>query len=500
MPSLHELSIEQREQLLDEVLELFVLFCETEFKRSLYRYQLRVARAFLHSLFVEPKDVYVKIARQAGKTEVVTLLLRFLLVYYRAFFGTHLMAAVASPQGEQAKTDIDRIKQSIPQFGKSFGLIDTENNTKTIRAERHGKLVCEMYMFSLKPNSNNESKPLNLLVLEEGQDCPDEKRSKELDPMLSSTGGPTWYIGVGCTQLCDFKRGCDGQLPDSVAIVVDVEEVIRDRREVYEATGDEYHLRYEVKVRREIAKKGRQNPQVKRNYYLEDTVETGNFVSRERFTKCGRIGMKKSGILVPATDLTFAIDWARDVDWTWTGVMNRNFDLLWMWKYPHVRYEEQMELMLTDLKAPRTWLVMRDGEEVEEEFTFFDRIVTVRGDSSGKGDFPMEYMQDHSGLPIGEESMVQFTVQAKNEMYSELEAAIFRQPGDEKHLSYPSDHPLAAELEEQMTNLRRLYKTDKKLLSPSAPEKPGFHDDACSMVALACMGSASGGIGSILVG
>ena len=494
----HELTTAQREFLLDEVLDLFILFCEKEFKRTLYRYQLRVAKELLRSLFVEPKDVYVKIARQAGKTEVVTLLLRFLLVYYRAYFGTHLMAAVASPQGEQAKTDIDRIKLSIPHFGKSFGLIDTENNTKTIRAERHGHLTCEMYLFSLKPTSNNESKPLNLLVLEEGQDCPDEKRSKELDPMLASTGGPTWYIGVGCTQLCDFKRGCDGQLPDSVAVVVDVEEVIRDRRQVYEKTGDEFHLRYEVKTRREIAKKGRQNPQIRRNYYLEDTVETGNFVSRERFLKCGRVGMRKNGLLVPCDDLVFAIDWARDVDWTWTGVMNRNFDLLGMWKYPHVRYEEQMDLMLTDLKTPRKWLVMRDGREVEETFTFFERINTVRGDSTGKGDFPMEYMQGHSGLPIGEESCVEFTVQAKNEMYSELEAAIFRGEGEQKHLSYPADHPLAAELEEQMCNLLRAYKTDKKLLSPHAPEKPGFHDDACSMLALCALGAARGFTGQIV--
>src|SRR6185312_11893059 len=107
----------------------------------------------------------------------------------------------------------------------------------------------------------------------------------------------------------------------------------------YEQTGDPMHLKYEVKFRRELKKKGRQNPQIKRNYYLEDTVEKGNFVSPKLFKGCGRIGMRKNGILIPCRDLTFAVDWARDSDWTWTGVMSRNLDLIDLWKYPHVRYE-----------------------------------------------------------------------------------------------------------------------------------------------------------------
>ena len=63
MPGIHDLTKGQRESLLEEVLELFILFCEREFKRHLYRrefkrhlyrYQIRVARALFHSLFVIP--------------------------------------------------------------------------------------------------------------------------------------------------------------------------------------------------------------------------------------------------------------------------------------------------------------------------------------------------------------------------------------------------------------------------------------------------------------
>ena len=110
---------------------------------------------------------------------------------------------------------------------------------------------------------------------------------------------------------------------------------------------------------------------------------------------------------------------------------------------------------------------MADGKEVEETFSYFDRITTVRGDSTGIGDFPMEYMQDHSGLPMGDESLVKFTAQSKNEMYTTLEAALFREAGDPQRLSYPADHPLAAELEEQMTTARPRVQDGRRTALPA---------------------------------
>jgi hypothetical protein len=91
------------------------------------------------------------------------------------------------------------------------------------------------------------------------------------------------------------------------------------------------------------------------------------------------------------------------------------------------------------------------------------------------------------------------TPESKNEMYTLLEAAIFRDPGDAHRFSFWTGDPLAGELEEQRVNLVREYKTDRQLLSPHAPEEPGAHDDAPTMAALDCLGAAVGGTGSILV-
>ncbi len=339
----------QRQATLQRTLRAFVHFCEQNFQFDLYGYQLRIAEACLSSLLVEPKDVYIKLSRQSGKTETVTLLLRFLIIFYRLLTGEPLMCAIASPKGEQAKTDIDRIKKSIQELRESWGIEDREFNANTIRAYLGDDLHAEVFKFSLAPTTDNESKTLNLLIVEEAHKADDLKRSDQLDPMLASTGGVTWMIGVGTTRVCDFKKGCDGELPGSVAIVVTVDEVIADRRKKYEQSGNPRHLEYENAFSRELRKKGRENPKIRRNFYLEDMVEQGNFISRDRLLSCARSG----DIIIPFESLYLGLDWARVSDETIATVGNDHNDVLDWFRYPKMRYEEQIELLLADLKRKR---------------------------------------------------------------------------------------------------------------------------------------------------
>ena len=69
-------------------------------------------------------------------------------------------------------------------------------------------------------------------------------------------------------------------------------------------------------------------------------------------------------------------------------------------------------------------------------------------------------------------------MQSKNEMFTTLDAALFKEIGDPLRFSYPTDHPVAGELEEQMTDLIRGYFGQDEYLSPHAPEKEGAHHDA----------------------
>src|SRR4051812_39499469 len=157
--------------------------------------------------------------------------------------------------------------------------------------------------------------------------------------MLTSTDGMTWRIGVGCVRKCDFKDGCDGKVPDSEAIVVDAEEVIRDRRAMFEKTGDQKHLKYERTFHRIIRKTGKDNAQVKLNYLLIDDVTQGNFVSEEELKRCAR----SSDVKVSIDRLYFGIDWGRKKDHTWVVLTNEFCDIVDMLKGPHMRYEKQIE-------------------------------------------------------------------------------------------------------------------------------------------------------------
>ncbi len=158
----------------------------------------------------------------------------------------------------------------------------------------------------------------NVSIIEEAHKSDDLKRSDEIDPMLASTGGFSIFIGVGTTRMCDFKRGCDGNLP-GVAIIVPGNEVITDRRKKYEQTHDAKHLQYEHTFARELRKKGRDTPEIRRNFFLEDMVEEGNYVSRERLLSWARGGV----IIIPT-----GIDWARERDFTWVTVVDDRNDVV----------------------------------------------------------------------------------------------------------------------------------------------------------------------------
>src|SRR5687768_7651974 len=94
---------------------------------------------------------------------------------------------------------------------------------------------------------------------------------------------------------------------------------------------------------------------------------------------------------------------------------------------------------------------------------YFDKILCVRADDTGPGG-PTKILQMNSGLPVAEDSFFKFTLQGKNELYLCFEQAIFKDTDAEGRFSYPADHPLASEFEEQTTAIIREYKGEGEYL------------------------------------
>jgi len=105
------LTKEGREVTLERTLKAFIEFCRVRF-RSLRLSGPRCSGLSLVAPGRTPRRLHQD-RPPSGKTETLTLLLRFLIIFHALLTGNPLMAGVASPKGEQAKTDIDRVKKSV---------------------------------------------------------------------------------------------------------------------------------------------------------------------------------------------------------------------------------------------------------------------------------------------------------------------------------------------------------------------------------------------------
>ena len=130
---------------------------------------------------------------------------------------------------------------------------------------------------------------------------------------------------------------------------------------------------------------------------------------------------------------------------------------------------------------------------------YLDRILSVRGDGTGVGG-PMQILMQNGVFPVGEKSFFKFSLQSKNDLYLNFEQALFGDRTDPMSFSYPADHPLTAEFEDQMTKLIREYAGHGEWPQVHHPDEPDAKDDAPDSTALALFGALSGSAGEILFG
>lgn len=491
---------ESRTEFIPMIVEMFRVWCDREFGFYLYDWQIEFATEFFESMFVSREDIALQVARQAGKTEDVTLLLRFCMNFYYSWYGREpFMCGISSPKGEQAKTDIDRIKKSINLKRDAWKIEDRENNANTIRAYKFNRLISEMYKFSLAKGTSNESKTIVVSVVEEAHKTDDEKRQDEIDAMLTDTDGFTVFIGVGNIQNCDFYRGVVGEREGTKALVFDCDRVIADRQKAYEATGEIKHLRYKKTVEKERKKKGSMNPSFRRNYKLENMIEVSDYISMARLQShrrkhcdcCMDTGYYKNdeGLniecgCVSVETLFLGVDFGKSIDRTVATVMNEYYDILdWIVISDMPDFEDQAKVI----------------QEQCKKRGYFDNIVSVRLDATAMGG-AAQIFQKYTDFPCGEESHVVFGTQTKNAMYTELDTRLFKDSdaSPKTKLSYPGEHEHAETFEHELTNLQRIYKGDGEYLVPSHKEGDDWHDDFPDSVALVTIGATGGGIGDII--
>lgn len=447
-----------------------------------YEYQNQVARRIFDALIqnlrltvnATPEEVKklklievpIEFSRQAGKTTAIVHIIEFILIYFTQEFQRPIRIGIFAPQREQAKTDFDRLKSALRRVtgltikeapADDVDIAKEESNAKTIVLP-NGSSV---YVFPVTATSKPESKTLDLIVFEESQDMDDRIVKEQIWPMGAATNAPRIYIGTAGTRLCYFRTL--GQQPDALKLYF--EQIVEQRRALYDTNNDAMHLIYEQTVRQEIEKAGLDSDEIQRPYFGKWLIGTGQFVTQEVLETLVSDRPRRT-YHENHSDCYVGIDTAKHPDSTVVTVIRYNTDL--------------------GKKQLINWLELR-GENYQNQFDIIKeflsnyKVQAIAIDSTGQGDFMpdmfeahTEWADEHSGL-----YRVKFSAVSKDMMYKNLKVTISELLTDLPKL----DTKEAGKFMQQLLDLQQEYKG--QLLSVHHPDDPNAHDDYADSWALA---------------
>ncbi len=461
--------------------DIFRESINTWHQRRHYDYQLRIADPILDGMRAaqagETIEIPIELPRQSGKTTVVVDAVEYILMSFRRAYGFPVASGIFAPQREQATTDFDRLKTQFRDLAP-LGIttrIKTKKeiempgkwNSQTVRLFKSDHTYLgETYIFPISKTSHPESKTLHLIIIEEAQDVIDRIMQDAVFPMGAATNALRILVGTAGTRLCHFKNELD---TNPRAVKVKLDEVFKDRRKMYELTGDAQHLQYERYVGSEIQKYGKDDPYIRTQYLGEWIIGAGQFctveqldalIGKHTYIKENRADKKGNTL-----SCYVGIDTAKHPDRTWVTVLRdhpvlgeRYSQLCGWYVLAGENYENQFNLI-------KDWL--RD----------FDGIKRVAIDSTGQGDFMPDMFENHTSYNL---ERVKFTLEKKDLIYKTLLQVIHNK------LTQLPNEPMSKDFRDhrnEMVNLEREYKG--RFMSVHHTDDSKAHDDAPDSWALA---------------
>lgn len=463
----------------DKMMVLFRNHLKVTHNLQFYPYQLAVAERIFDALIqnlrltanaseddirkLKLTELPIEFSRQSGKTTAIVHVIEFIMIFFTRSFGKPIATGIFAPQREQAKTDFDRLKSALRRSTEltvvnalADEIAREESNAKTIVLPNGSSC----YIFPVTQTSRPESKTLDLIIFEESQDTLDSIIKEQVWPMGAATNAPRIYIGTAGTRLCYFRSL--GQSPDALKLYFN--DIVAQRRQLYEASHDVNHLIYEQTVKQEITKHGLDSDEIQRPYFGKWLIGTGQFSTQEDLDAL--ISTRGVTYHEKTSDCYAGIDTAKHPDSTVVTVLRFNKDV------------GKKELL--------NWLELR-GENYQDQFDIIVeflhnyKIVAVAIDSTGQGDFMpdlfernSEWVDERSGL-----YRVKFSAVSKDIMYKNLKVSI-----RELLTSLPNAATKNADkFRQQLLDLQQEYKG--QLLSVHHPDSPNAHDDYPDSWALA---------------
>lgn len=446
---------------------------------TFYPYQEEISDAILKALLdnlritagateedvkkLQQVEIAIELSRQAGKTYAVGHTCEFILTFLPVMFNRPIRIGIFAAQIDQAKISYGIMRNSLRKAKATLLEVSSEQEQYIKEEENAKKLVMpdgsSAAVAPINLVSQIEGLTLDLIIIDEAQVAKDKIVKHSIFPMGKVTNAPRVFIGKAGTQINHFYRLSQ----QSKTIKVYFDDVAKQRREVYEKTGDPLHLIYEQSVRSDIAEQGLDADEIQREYFGKWQIGTGNFVTAPDLDAL--YGDYRCHYQQKEYECFAGIDTAKNPDSTVVTVLRYN---------PILKKKELLN-----------WMELR-GDNYQDQFETIKaflgnyRVIAVAIDSTGQGDFMpdmfennTEWSDENSGL-----YRVKFSAVSKDLLYKNLKVSI-----KELLTSLPKQDKKGEKFRQQMLDLQQEYKG--QLLSVHHPDDANAHDDFPDSWALA---------------
>lgn len=411
-------------------------------------------------------EIAIELSRQAGKTYAVGHTAEFILTFLPVMFDRPIKIGIFAAQIDQAKISYGIMRNSLRKAKATIVPVSPEEEQYIKEEENAKKLVLpdgsSAAVAPINLVSQIEGLTLDLIIIDEAQVAKDKIVKHSIWPMGKVTNAPRVYIGKAGTQINHFYRLSQGN--DTIKVYF--EDVVKQRKQVYDITHDPVHLIYEQSVRSDITEQGIDADEIQREYFGKWQIGTGQFTTQEELDALIDPKRTRPAWRNEKEDCFAGIDTAKHPDSTVVTI---------------VRYNKE-----TKQKELLNWCELR-GENYSDQFDIIVdflshyKIVAVAIDSTGQGDFMpdmfeknTEWADEHSGL-----YRVKFSAVSKDLIYKNLKVSIKGLLTTLPILGTKQGEKFRM----QMLDLQQEHKG--QLLSVHHPDDPNAHDDYPDSWALA---------------
>lgn len=473
--------------MIQKMMALFRDHLKIQYDLDLYDYQAELAERIFDALIqnlrltsnATPEDIKklkqveisAEISRQAGKTKAVGHIGEFICLFCPKMFNRPVRIGIFAAQVDQAKLSYSIMRTGL-RTAKATMLNVTPEQAQFIKEEETArKLVLpdgtSATVAPINKISQIEGLTLDLIIIDEAQLADDEIIKHSIWPMGKTTNAPRIYIGKAGTRLCHFRTL--GQQPGGYKVYF--EEVAKQRRALYDKTGDAMHLIYEQSVREDINKYGLESDEIQREYFGKWQIGSGQFTIEEQIDnlisdRARRTYQEKE------SDCFAGIDTAKHPDSTVVTILRAN--------------TKEAIAKGARRKSIINWMELR-GENYKDQFEYIMeflshyKVQAVAIDSTGQGDFMPDMFERDSNWQDENTGLyrLKFSAVTKDQIYKNLKVSISELLTDLPKL----DTREAEKFKQQMLDLQQEWKG--QLLSVHHPDDPNAHDDYPDSWALA---------------